>query len=76
MSTLAKSATICLLAGSTFTLAAAPATAQQDAEAIRGKCIAQASKSFPGTTMEGPADTYTNHRAHDNLMKNDTTRLS
>ena len=54
MSTLAKSATICLLAGSTFTLAAAPATAQQDAEAIRGKCIAQASKSFPGPSMEGP----------------------
>ena len=54
MSTLAKSATICLFAASTFTLASAPATAQQDAEAIRGKCIAQASKSFPGTSMEGP----------------------
>ncbi len=54
MSNRTKTSTICLLAASTFALAAAPATAQQDAEAIRGKCIAQASKSFPGVAMEGP----------------------
>lgn len=54
MSNRTKASTICLLAASTFALVAAPATAQQDAEAIRGKCIAQASKSFPGVSMEGP----------------------
>lgn len=54
MSILAKTSAICLFAASTFALSAAPASAQQDSEAIRGKCIELASKSFPGTAIEGP----------------------
>ena len=54
MSNRTKASTICLLAASTFALAVAPASAQQDSEAVRAKCIEQASKSFPGTAMEGP----------------------
>ena len=54
MSTLAKTSLLCLFAASTFALAAAPAAAQQNADAIRSKCIDLASKSFPGASMEGP----------------------
>ena len=53
MSNRTKASTTCLLAASTFALAVAPASAQQS-EAVRAKCIEQASKSFPGTAMEGP----------------------
>lgn len=54
MTNLARTSMVCLLAASTFALAAAPASAQQDSEVIRGKCIALASNSFPGTAAEGP----------------------
>lgn len=54
MSTIAKTSAVCLVAASTYAFAAAPAAAQQNADAIRGKCIELAAKSFPGTAMEGP----------------------
>jgi hypothetical protein len=53
MTFLTKASALCLFAASTFAFAAAPAAAQ-DSEAVRAKCIEQASKSFPGTAMEGP----------------------
>jgi len=53
MPVLTKTSAICLVAVSTFAFAG-QAVAQQDAEAVRSKCIEQASKSFPGTSMEGP----------------------
>jgi hypothetical protein len=52
MSVLTKTSAI-LVAASALAFAG-PATAQQNAEAVRAQCIEQASKSFPGTSMEGP----------------------
>jgi uncharacterized membrane-anchored protein len=52
MSVLTKTSAI-LVAASALAFAV-QASAQQDSETIRAQCIEQASKSFPGTAMEGP----------------------
>jgi hypothetical protein len=53
MSVLIKTSAACLVAVSALAFAGS-ASAQQNAEAVRAQCIEQASKSFPGTAMEGP----------------------
>lgn len=53
MSIFTKASAVGLVVLSAFTLSG-QAIAQQDAEAVRAQCIEQASKSFPGTSMEGP----------------------
>jgi hypothetical protein len=53
MSAVTNTPAICLMISS-LAIAGQAAAQQQDAESVRSKCIEQASKSFPGTAMEGP----------------------